>query len=226
MLKALYESLIDPAQRHDLGEYYTPDWLAAKLTRVALADPLRQQVLDPACGSGTFLFHAVRRLLAAAEAAGWTQRRAVEACGSAGARAGYPSGCDHHRARHLAARAGAGPARPAGGTARAGVSGRRPAMEPPGTERDEGRCAVTCPDEPPLHLPAGFAEDPDEVRLRPAGILPRGSTTTSRRKRSDAMLAAHRGRGGGRRTRDDRALYEAARARDGGPRRHLAVHPA
>ena len=31
MLKALYESLIDPAQRHDLGESYTPDWLAAKV---------------------------------------------------------------------------------------------------------------------------------------------------------------------------------------------------
>lgn len=30
VLKSLYESLIDPAQRRDLGEYYTPDWLAAK----------------------------------------------------------------------------------------------------------------------------------------------------------------------------------------------------
>lgn len=70
VLKSLYESLIDPAERHDLGEYYTPDWLAAKLTRAAVADPLTQVVLDPACGSGTFLFHAVRRLLAAAEAAG------------------------------------------------------------------------------------------------------------------------------------------------------------
>ena len=31
VLKSLYESLIDPAQRRDLGEYYTPDWLAAKI---------------------------------------------------------------------------------------------------------------------------------------------------------------------------------------------------
>ena len=31
VLKALYESLVDPGQRHDLGEYYTPDWLAVKL---------------------------------------------------------------------------------------------------------------------------------------------------------------------------------------------------
>ena len=56
VLKSLYESLIDPAQRRDLGEYYTPDWLAAKITKRALTDPLSQRTLDPACGSGTFLF--------------------------------------------------------------------------------------------------------------------------------------------------------------------------
>jgi hypothetical protein len=54
VLKSLYESLIDPAQRHDLGEYYTPDWLAAKIVARALTNPLEQRVLDPACGSGTF----------------------------------------------------------------------------------------------------------------------------------------------------------------------------
>lgn len=80
VLKALYESLIDPDQRHDLGEYYTPDWLAAKVTAAAMTDPLRQRVLDPACGSGTFLFHAIRQLLAAAEAAGWSSERRVAAC--------------------------------------------------------------------------------------------------------------------------------------------------
>ena len=53
-----------------LSEYYTPDWLAAKIVRHAVTDPLNQRVLDPACGSGTFLFHAVRAFLSAAEAAG------------------------------------------------------------------------------------------------------------------------------------------------------------
>lgn len=77
VLKTLYESLIDPEERHDLGEYYTPDWLAAKLARAAVPAPLAQTVLDPACGSGTFLFHAVRRLLAGARAAGWSETRAV-----------------------------------------------------------------------------------------------------------------------------------------------------
>lgn len=70
VLKGLYESLIDPAQRHDLGEYYTPDWLAARICAEAIDDPLDQRVIDPACGSGTFLFHAIRRLVAAGEAAG------------------------------------------------------------------------------------------------------------------------------------------------------------
>jgi len=67
VMKTLYESLIDREQRHGLGEYYTPDWLAAKMARHAIDRPLEQRVLDPACGSGTFLFHAIRRFLAEAE---------------------------------------------------------------------------------------------------------------------------------------------------------------
>jgi N-6 DNA Methylase len=66
ILKGLYESLIDPAQRHDLGEYYTPDWLAERVVDKVVTEPLAQRVIDPACGSGTFLFHAVRRVLKAA----------------------------------------------------------------------------------------------------------------------------------------------------------------
>jgi hypothetical protein len=70
VLKGLYESLIHREQRHDLGEYYTPDWLAAWMCEKAIRDPLNERVLDPACGSGTFLFHAVRRFLEAADRAG------------------------------------------------------------------------------------------------------------------------------------------------------------
>nr|WP_294546460.1 N-6 DNA methylase [uncultured Rhodopila sp.] len=79
VLKILYESLVDPDQRHDLGEYYTPDWLAARVVAAAVDSPLEQRVLDPACGSGTFLFHAVRRLVAAGRAAGWAGPRILEA---------------------------------------------------------------------------------------------------------------------------------------------------
>ena len=35
----------------------------------AITDPLASRVLDAACGSGTFLFQAVRKYIAAAEAA-------------------------------------------------------------------------------------------------------------------------------------------------------------
>ena len=77
ILKALYESLIDPETRHDLGEYYTPDWLAARMVAEAVDRPLEQRVMDPACGSGTFLFHAVRAVLDAADAAGLAKVEAV-----------------------------------------------------------------------------------------------------------------------------------------------------
>lgn len=81
VLKILYESLIDRDERHGLGEYYTPDWLAAKVVRNSVDRPLEQRVLDPACGSGTFLFHAIRNFLTEAEDAGVEPaRRAAEVC--------------------------------------------------------------------------------------------------------------------------------------------------
>ncbi len=70
VMNVLYESVITPEQRHDLGEYYTPDWLAAKMVERVVPEPLITRVLDPACGSGTFLFHCVRRYLDAADTAG------------------------------------------------------------------------------------------------------------------------------------------------------------
>jgi SAM-dependent methyltransferase len=69
VLKVLYESMIGVETRKRMGEYYTPDWLAEHVVESVVTDPLRQRVLDPACGSGTFLFHAVRRYLAAADEA-------------------------------------------------------------------------------------------------------------------------------------------------------------
>ncbi len=59
LLKKLYHYLLPREIRHDLGEYYTPDWLAERLIiqTLGLADlgDARKRVLDPACGSGTFL---------------------------------------------------------------------------------------------------------------------------------------------------------------------------
>jgi hypothetical protein len=67
LLKELYQELVDPETRHDLGEFYTPDWLAELTLRRAGFPPKRSRgtaasLLDPSCGSGTFLFTAVRLL--------------------------------------------------------------------------------------------------------------------------------------------------------------------
>ena len=82
VLRSVYEAFIAPSDRKVFGEYYTPDWLAELLCEEILDDKWLEQavadsmaahqqptsltgrgVLDPACGSGTFLFHAARRIL-------------------------------------------------------------------------------------------------------------------------------------------------------------------
>jgi hypothetical protein len=60
VMKELYQALVDPKDRHDLGEYYTPDWLAARMCNALLSRSGEDAVLDPACGSGTFLYQAIQ----------------------------------------------------------------------------------------------------------------------------------------------------------------------
>jgi len=68
LLKVLYQFLLPKKIRHDLGEYYTPDWLADYLMDQAGYDGgLGERVLDPACGSGTFLMRAISRMRAKAD---------------------------------------------------------------------------------------------------------------------------------------------------------------
>ena len=62
----LYETVIPPEERRTLGEYYTPAWLARAMVRELIDDPLHRRVLDPACGSGTFIAEAVGHFLEAA----------------------------------------------------------------------------------------------------------------------------------------------------------------
>ncbi len=78
VMKVLYESVIGRRERYSLGEYYTPDWLAERIVHEVINDPLSQRALDPACGSGTFLFHAVRHYLANADAAGIPNAEAID----------------------------------------------------------------------------------------------------------------------------------------------------
>ncbi len=63
LLKKLYQYLVPRKLRHDLGEYYTPDWLAERLlNQVGYKGEPDKRLIDPGCGSGTFLILALRRL--------------------------------------------------------------------------------------------------------------------------------------------------------------------
>ncbi|MEM2173285.1 MAG: N-6 DNA methylase [Thermoproteota archaeon] len=59
VFKEVYQGLVDPEARHELGEYYTPDWLAEMIVGDVLGNNPYRSVLDPACGSGTFLAAAI-----------------------------------------------------------------------------------------------------------------------------------------------------------------------
>jgi len=63
LLKKLYQQLFPKKVRHDLGEYYTPDWLAEYVIDTVKfdGDP-DKRLLDPACGSGTFLVSIINRI--------------------------------------------------------------------------------------------------------------------------------------------------------------------
>jgi len=63
LLKKLYQHLFPKSVRHDLGEYYTPDWLAEHvLNELGYEGDPDRRLLDPACGSGTFLVMAINRV--------------------------------------------------------------------------------------------------------------------------------------------------------------------
>ena len=78
LASALYQSVIPAVEREQLGEYYTPSWLADAIVETAVPDPMQQRVLDPACGSGSFLVAAIAHLLAAARSAEATPEETLE----------------------------------------------------------------------------------------------------------------------------------------------------
>lgn len=66
VLKRVYQNVIPPKLRKALGEFYTKDW-AAELTLDEAGFEGKGRILDPSCGSGTFLvlsIHRVREALA------------------------------------------------------------------------------------------------------------------------------------------------------------------
>lgn len=62
-LKNFYEKVFPKHLRHDLGEFYTPDWLAKYVVNLSGFDgDIEKRVLDPACGSGTFLVAIINKV--------------------------------------------------------------------------------------------------------------------------------------------------------------------
>ena len=65
IFREIYEEIVERKERHKAGEYYTPEWLVQIILNDVFA--LRKEgipkILDPACGSGTFLYRAIRHLI-------------------------------------------------------------------------------------------------------------------------------------------------------------------
>ncbi|ELZ37502.1 endonuclease-methyltransferase fusion protein [Halorubrum tebenquichense DSM 14210] len=60
LFKKLYQHLVPEGLRNQLGEVFTPDWLA-ELTIEKSGYDGEGSILDPTCGSGTFLVFAARK---------------------------------------------------------------------------------------------------------------------------------------------------------------------
>jgi type I restriction-modification system DNA methylase subunit len=57
----VYEELIPDVERHRLGQYYTPPPIVELITEMCIKSP-NEKVLDPACGSGSFLVKSYHKL--------------------------------------------------------------------------------------------------------------------------------------------------------------------
>lgn len=67
-LRDFYQDLVPETMRKSLGEFYTPDWLVAfTVAKAAPKSWLGSRILDPTCGSGSFLVEVIRQKRLAAE---------------------------------------------------------------------------------------------------------------------------------------------------------------
>lgn len=63
VLREMYSNLMPKELRHLLGEYYTPTWLVEfALDTAKYYGDISTTLLDPTCGSGSFITHAIKRL--------------------------------------------------------------------------------------------------------------------------------------------------------------------
>lgn len=81
VLRDFYQDLVPEELRKSLGEFYTPDWLVEHAVAKLNYDDeawLGSRVLDPTCGSGSFLLEAIEKKRGAAARAGWSDQKTVE----------------------------------------------------------------------------------------------------------------------------------------------------
>lgn len=67
VFRHIYEQVVEPDTRHELGEFFTPKWTGEMMVSENVVGH-GESVLDPACGSGTFLVFALRQKINQLEA--------------------------------------------------------------------------------------------------------------------------------------------------------------
>lgn len=64
ILQEVYMELIPAEMRHLMGEYFSPDWIVEHaLDLVGFTGNIEKKLIDPTAGSGTFLTHAIKRVI-------------------------------------------------------------------------------------------------------------------------------------------------------------------
>lgn len=64
ILQEVYMELIPKEMRHLMGEYFSPDWIVEhSLDMVGYNGDIDKTLIDPTAGSGTFLTHAIKRII-------------------------------------------------------------------------------------------------------------------------------------------------------------------
>ena len=65
ILQEVYMELIPAEMRHLMGEYFSPDWIVEHaLDMVGYDGDIKKTLIDPTAGSGSFLTHAIKRVVA------------------------------------------------------------------------------------------------------------------------------------------------------------------
>lgn len=81
VLRDFYQDLVPEELRKSLGEFYTPDWLVEHTVATLGYDDekwLEARLLDPTCGSGSFLLEVIERKRRTALKAGWDANRTID----------------------------------------------------------------------------------------------------------------------------------------------------